>query len=426
MSGIVHDRAICAVLPITRNAKADGASGSLASTRVSTPTSLWVVAGLAMAPAVAVGLARFAYALLLPPMRADLGWTYADAGTMSAANAAGYLAGALLAAAVDSRLGVKRAFMVSIFITAAMVGASGLTPHFGMLIALRFAAGAAGAVAFVTGGSLAAAAASGGGPGRASTVLGLYFGGVGMGIFVSALSVPPLLAAAGWQAGWLSLGAIALIAGLLAVPALSRAPNPDRPPARNEPGEEWSARFMMHSLAAYALFGAGYIAYATFIIAYVRSVEAFTQAEVSSFWALLGASAIIAAFVWGPILSRLKGGRGVAATIAMVTVGAALPLIWSSPSVAFLSAFLFGSSFLAVAAAVTSFARGVAPPHHWTAAIGTLTAAFGVGQCAGPVLSGALSDGPDGVRLGLWLSVGILAAAATVAMFQSEQKLHAK
>ena len=92
MSGIVHDRAICAVLPITRNAKADGASGSLASTRVSTPTSLWVVAGLAMAPAVAVGLARFAYALLLPPMRADLGWTYADAGTMSAANAAGYLA----------------------------------------------------------------------------------------------------------------------------------------------------------------------------------------------------------------------------------------------------------------------------------------------------------------------------------------------
>ena len=183
---------------------------------------------------------------------------------------------------------------------------------------------------------------------------------------------------------------------------------------------------MMHSLAAYALFGAGYIAYATFIIAYVRSVEAFTQAEVSSFWALLGASAIIAAFVWGPILSRLKGGREVAATIAMVTVGAALPLIWSSPSVAFLSAFLFGSSFLAVAAAVTSFARGVAPPHHWTAAIGTLTAAFGVGQCAGPVLSGALSDGPDGVRLGLWLSVGILAAAATVAMFQSEQKLHAK
>ena len=36
-------------------------------------TSLWLVAGLAMGPAVALGLARFAYALLLPAMRLDLG-----------------------------------------------------------------------------------------------------------------------------------------------------------------------------------------------------------------------------------------------------------------------------------------------------------------------------------------------------------------
>ena len=35
-------------------------------------TSLWIVAGLAMGPAIALGLARFAYALLLPAMRADL------------------------------------------------------------------------------------------------------------------------------------------------------------------------------------------------------------------------------------------------------------------------------------------------------------------------------------------------------------------
>jgi Uncharacterised MFS-type transporter YbfB len=48
-------------------------------------TSLWVVAGLAMAPAVALGLARFAYALLLPAMRADLGWSYANAGAMNTA-----------------------------------------------------------------------------------------------------------------------------------------------------------------------------------------------------------------------------------------------------------------------------------------------------------------------------------------------------
>jgi hypothetical protein len=54
--------------------------------------------------------------------------------------------------------------------TALVVGASGLTANFWLLIALRLAAGATGAVAFVTGGSLAAAAA-GGGPSRAPIVL---------------------------------------------------------------------------------------------------------------------------------------------------------------------------------------------------------------------------------------------------------------
>ena len=61
------------------------------------PTPLWVVIGLAMGPTVALGLARFAYALLLPPMRAELGWNYAAAGALNTSNAAGYLAGALVA-----------------------------------------------------------------------------------------------------------------------------------------------------------------------------------------------------------------------------------------------------------------------------------------------------------------------------------------
>src|ERR1700744_3019639 len=66
-------------------------------------THLGVVAGLAMGPAVGLGLGRFAYALLLPAMRADLGWSYAQAGTINTANAAGYLIGALLAAPVAAR-----------------------------------------------------------------------------------------------------------------------------------------------------------------------------------------------------------------------------------------------------------------------------------------------------------------------------------
>ena len=59
---------------------------------------------LALASAVSLGLARFSYALLLPAMRADLGWSYFTAGAMNTCNAAGYLLGALLAPRALARL----------------------------------------------------------------------------------------------------------------------------------------------------------------------------------------------------------------------------------------------------------------------------------------------------------------------------------
>ena len=60
---------------------------------------------LSMGAAVSLGITRFAYGLLLPPMRADLGWSYALAGGMNTANAFGYLMGALAMPSLMRRLG---------------------------------------------------------------------------------------------------------------------------------------------------------------------------------------------------------------------------------------------------------------------------------------------------------------------------------
>ena len=49
---------------------------------------------LALGAAVSLGVTRFSYGLLLPSMRADLGWSYTLAGAMNTINALGYLIGA--------------------------------------------------------------------------------------------------------------------------------------------------------------------------------------------------------------------------------------------------------------------------------------------------------------------------------------------
>jgi hypothetical protein len=62
---------------------------------------------LSLTPTVALGIGRFAYALVLPDMRDALGWSYSAAGFMNTINAAGYLAGALMASRLVKRFGLS-------------------------------------------------------------------------------------------------------------------------------------------------------------------------------------------------------------------------------------------------------------------------------------------------------------------------------
>lgn len=383
-------------------------------------THFGIIAGLAMGPAVGLGLGRFAYALLLPAMRADLGWSYAVAGAMNTANAAGYLIGALVAAPLAARIGDKRSFLFGVLLTAVSLLATGLATDVVILALLRVATGAGGALSLITGGSLAAAA-GGDGRGRPAIALGVFFGGAGFGMVVSAIVVPALVASTGWRSGWVALGALGLLAAAAATPALAGAPTVAT--HRSLLRHAFSLRVtrgMRSVLLSYVLFGVGYIAYTTFIVAYLRNRFGFSASDVTLFWGCVGLTATVAGFVWGPLLTRLAGGRGIALANCVVMFGAALPVLLPMHEAVYVSAVLFGGSFLIVPTSVTTFARKALPPTAWTSGIGVLTTWFAIGQCIGPWLSGEVSDGRFGVAGGLLASGVILAGAAIAALVQKE------
>jgi predicted MFS family arabinose efflux permease len=377
-----------------------------------------VVAGLAIGPAVGLGLARFAYALLLPAMRAGLHWSYTTAGAINTANALGYLAGALAAVPLSRRFGARRAFLGGIALAAVTLLASAASGDTWVLGALRLLAGAGGAVSFVTGGGLVAELGSAVSPRRAAWLLGCYFSGAGAGVVLSGMVVPPVLAAtsaaSGWRWGWLVLGVLSVLALAGSAPAALACQEPPAPPAAQR---RWPARRLAAVMGSYALFGVGYIAYMTFIVAFLTGHGA-SSAEISVFWVVLGLAAVGGGFTWPPVIARLRGGRGMGLILLVVAAGAVLPLASASQAAALISAVLFGASFLAVVTAATAVARRTLPRHHWTPAIGTLTVAFAVGQCIGPVLAGALSDSATGLRLGLTVSAGTLAFGALIALAQ--------
>jgi predicted MFS family arabinose efflux permease len=251
-------------------------------------------------------------------------------------------------------------------------------------------------------------------------LLGLYVAGSGLGIVLSGLVVPPILAiagrSAGWRIGWLALGVLSVAGLATASWAAGKVAAPA--PARRGHSPGWPARRFVACIVSYLLFGLGYISYITFVVALLVH-EGLPSVVVSGFWVVLGISSILCVPLWGRAIGRLRGGRGPALVLAVVAVGAVLPLLGGGTPVALLSGIVFGGGFLAVVTAVTAVAREALPPPQWGPAIAALTAAFAVGQTAGPVLTGALSD-VGGVRAGLGVSAGLLGLGALIALLQRE------
>ena len=106
-------------------------------------------------PFASIGLARFAFGLVLPAMRDELSWSYFDGGVATTANAAGYLAGAIYGARAARRYGDRTMIVWGTAGMALTLFATALSEALVPILIFRFGAGLFGGLAFVAGGTLA-------------------------------------------------------------------------------------------------------------------------------------------------------------------------------------------------------------------------------------------------------------------------------
>ena len=170
-------------------------------------------------------------------------------------------------------------------------------------------------------------------------------------------------------------------------------------------------------LLAYFLFGAGYIAYMTFMIAYVRDGGGAAGAQ-SLFWSPIGVSAFATPWVWRRVLALDRGGLSMTIILGVNALGAALPIFGHSPLLLAVSALVFGVAFFAVVGTTTAFVRFNYPPSEWPAGIAAMTIAFGIGQTLGPIVVGAITDALGSLSYALNVSAAMLALGAILAAFQ--------
>lgn len=362
-------------------------------------TALLLAILLGFAPGAALGIGRFAYGLVLPTMQQSLGWSYAQAGLLGSANTAGYLIGALISHRVLYQSGYRRGVLIALLIQTLLIAGLGLSDIFAVLVILRFVQGFLGALVFVGGAAIMLAS---GGRGLG---LGLYFSGVGLGIFISPAV---LIVADSWQAMWFWLGGFSLLLTGLSWLALPTLLEP-APPAFTQGNR---LRQITLLLISYGFYGAGYIGYMTF-------VTTALSVPLLPFWLVLGLGATLTGWFWGHWTDRVGGFRALAHVLAVLTFASLYPVLFALP---WLSALLFGISFLGVITAITDVFRHTLPESAWARAMGLSTAAFALGQAVGPSISGAAGDWLGGAWGTLGIASLLLACALILAVVSQSSK----
>jgi predicted MFS family arabinose efflux permease len=336
---------------------------------------------------------------ILPVMQGE-GLSLSEGSWLAAANYLGYLAGALstLWLRLDPSAAIRAALLAIGLATLAM----GLVDGFAAWLVLRALAGVASAwvLVFVSAWALERLAEA-----RRPQLAGVLYAGVGTGVAVAGIVC---LFGYPADASWIALGAIAVAAAAVTWAPFSFKKNPS---ATNENAALPRGGWLL--ILCYGAYGFGYIVPATFLPAMARQIVAEPLAFGSA-WPVLGVAAAASTL----IASRLGAAnprRVWIACMLLLALGVAAPLLVPGLAGILLSAVLVGATFVTITLAGLQEARRL----YGAAArpvMAAMTAAFAVGQLAGPILVALAERLPHGFTLVLAAATaGLLVATAALA-----------
>lgn len=341
-----------------------------------------------------LGLARFAFGMILPDMQQELHMNATEAGIVGSANFVGYFIGLFAIAPFYAKFGASVLISRALWTQALSMIAMALAPHY-LVAALFFTiTGFFGALANIAIMTYIAQIVPAHIKGRST---GIVIAGVGFGIITSGIAVPMFATffEHTWRISWGFFAVLIGVIGLISHVVLARFSVES---LHHQQQNRLSLKTIFTSLPfwqtgiLYFLFGMSAIMFMTFFVAAVSEQWHADTKLSGTFWALLGISSLFSGPLFGIVSDKL--GRYKTLAILFFLQGSAhaflalgLPLQWL-----LISALLFGFSTWAVPSIMTTLSNELFGSAHTARILSLVTLFFGVGQMLGPLLAGIARD----------------------------------
>jgi MFS family permease len=388
-----------------------------------------------------LGLARFGYTVILPPMQTAMDLNNTQTGALATGNFLGYLALGVIGGFVASRYGPRRVIAASMLLTGLTMALTGAVNSFQGAMLWRTMTGVGSGGSNVPVMSLLPAWFA---TRRRGLATGIAVSGNSLGLITVGLLVPHIVSEYGqdgWRYSWFVIGAAVLLFGLLAAVLLRdcleemgqrpigtetgaaslAADVPEsEPEACGAISLDWKQVYrsgvMWHLALVYTAFGLSYVIYATFFVKYLQTEGGYTGEGAGNLWAVVGWTSVFCGLLWGAVSDRIGRKYGLALVYLIQTTSYALFSLWQSPVGFTVSAVAFGLTAWSIPSIVAAACGDYVGARMAPAALGFLTLFFGLGQAAGPSVAGALADatGSLGPAFQLAAAVAFLGGAGSL------------
>jgi len=369
-----------------------------------------------------LGLARFAFGMLLPSMGAGLGLGFDEMGFISTGNFAGYLASVALAPFLIRRFKPRATIVAGLLlITLSMLGISRSNGFLPILI-LYAVVGVGSGFANIPVMALVSHWFRRNRRGRAA---GLMITGNGTAIIFAGYLIPALnrhIGSEGWRTGWLLLGIISLVIAATAAFLIRNDPSdlglePIGTKEPIDPGkavavEAGGAGGILVKLGLlYSIFGATYVIYGTFIVTTMVTEYGFPETRAGMFWSWVGFFSLFSGVGFGTLSDRIGRKRGLATVFGVQTVAYMLAGSGLGTGTLLCSVVLYGLSAFAIPTIMAAAVGDYLGLNRAASGFAAVTLFFAMGQTLGPAAAGILAE-TAGTFSPSYLGSAILTGAA--------------
>lgn len=376
-----------------------------------------------------LGLARFSFGVLLPPMSEALGLTYSQRGALGTGYFIGYLVTVLAAPVASRRFGYRATITFGLALIALTMGllgaAGGFVPALVLYTITGVGSGAANIPLMALISFWFAASVRG-------SATGIVLGGNGLGIIFSGFLVPVVASAAGaagWRWAWIMLAAVCAVVAVLAGLLLRDDPSAkglemigdhgrSKPaPAHTRGFSGREKRVLGHLGAIYFLFGATYMVYGTFVVTTMVDELGFGEDAAGRFWAAVGFFGVFSGALFGKLSDSVSRRAGLMGAYALQTAAYLLAGLAGSAPPLYFSVVLYGISVFSVPTIMAATVADRLGPVRAATGFAIVTMFFAVGQVLGPIGAGRMADLTGGFSLGYLTTAGMTALAVLLAFF---------